>query len=141
MKRVLLALALATSSWLAAAEPDIVIENAWVREAPPTAHMLAAYMTLTNRGDQDRLLVEVQSPAFSHIMLHKSELVDGIARMVHLDEIRIPAQGSVQLEPGSLHLMMPAPEPRLSAGDVVQLVLVFADGGRIEVQAEVRKKP
>lgn len=141
MKRVLLALALATSSWLAAAEPDIVIENAWVREAPPTAHMLAAYMTLTNRGDQDRLLVEVQSPAFSHIMLHKSELVDGIARMVHLDEIRIPAQGSVQLEPGGLHLMMPAPEPRLSAGDVVQLVLVFADGGRIEVQAEVRKKP
>jgi len=141
MKCVLLALALATSSWLAAAEPDIVIENAWVREAPPTARMLAAYMTLTNRGDQDRLLVEVQSPAFSHIMLHKSELVDGIARMIHLDEILIPAQGSVQLEPGGLHLMMPAPEPRLSAGDVVQLVLVFADGGRIEVQAEVQKKP
>ena len=141
MKRVMLALALAASSWMAAAQPDIHIENAWVREAPPTARMLAAYLTLKNPGDQDRVLVKVQSPAFSHIMLHKSEVVDGVARMVHLDEIAIPAGGSVQLEPGGLHLMMPAPEVRLSAGDRVPLVLIFAEGNRIEVQADVRKKP
>jgi copper(I)-binding protein len=141
MKRVMLALTLAANSWLAAAQPDIQIENAWVREAPPSARMLAAYMTLKNSADQDKVLVEVQSPAFSHVMLHKSEVIDGMARMIHLDEVVIPAGGSVQLEPGGLHLMMPAPETRLSAGDRVPLVLMFADGNRIEVQAEVRKRP
>jgi copper(I)-binding protein len=141
MKRVVLALTLAANSWLAAAQPDIQIENAWVREAPPSARMLAAYMTLKNSADQDKVLVEVQSPAFSHVMLHKSEVIDGMARMIHLDEVVIPAGGSVQLEPGGLHLMMPAPETRLSAGDRVPLVLMFADGNRIEVQAEVRKRP
>ena len=141
MKRVMLALTLAATSWLAAAQPDIQIENAWVREAPPSARMLAAYMTLKNPADQDQVLVEVQSPAFSHVMLHRSEVIDGVARMIHLDEVVIPAGGSVQLEPGGLHLMMPAPETRLSAGDRVPLVLLFADGSQIEVQAEVRKKP
>ena len=141
MKRVMLALTLAANSWLAAAQPDIQIENAWVREAPPSARMLAAYMTLKNSAAQDQVLVEVQSPAFSHVMLHKSEVIDGVARMIHLDEVVIPAGGSVQLEPGGLHLMMPAPETRLSAGDRVPLVLMFADGNQIEVQAEVRKRP
>lgn len=141
MKRVMLALTLAANSWLAAAQSDIQIENAWVREAPPSARMLAAYMTLKNSAAQDQVLVEVQSPAFNHVMLHKSEVIDGVARMIHLDEVVIPAGGSVQLEPGGLHLMMPAPETRLSAGDRVPLVLMFADGNQIEVQAEVRKRP
>jgi len=141
MKTLMLVLALTASSWLMAAEPDIRVENAWLREAPPSARMLAAYLTVNNTGDRERVLVEVQSPAFSHVMLHKSEVVDGVARMIHMDEIRIPAHGSVQLEPGGLHLMMPAPETRFTEGDQVPLVLVFADGSRVEVQAEVRKKP
>jgi hypothetical protein len=141
MKRILLALTLAACSWLPVAQAEVQVEDAWVREAPPGARMLAAYLTVNNSGAEDLVLVEVQSPAFSHIMLHKSEVVDGVARMVHLDEIVIPAQGSVQLQPGGMHLMMPAPEARLSAGDRVPLVLIFADGNRLEVQADVRKKP
>ena len=141
MKRILLALTLAACSWLPVAQAEVQVEDAWVREAPPGARMLAAYLTVKNSGTEDRMLVEVQSPAFSHVMLHKSEVVDGVARMIHLDEVVIPARGSVQFQPGGLHLMMPAPEARLSAGDRVPLVLIFADGSRIEVQAEVRKKP
>lgn len=141
MKRILLALTLAACSWLHVAQAEVQVEDAWVREAPPGARMLAAYLTVNNSGAEDLVLVEVQSPAFSHIMLHKSEVVDGVARMIHLDEIVIPAQGSVQLQPGGMHLMMPAPEARLSAGDRVPLVLIFADGNRLEVQADVRKKP
>jgi copper(I)-binding protein len=141
MKRILLALTLAACSWLPVAQAEVQVEDAWVREAPPGARMLAAYLTVNNSGAEDLVLVEVQSPAFSHIMLHKSEVVDGVARMIHLDEIVIPAQGSVQLQPGGMHLMMPAPEARLSAGDRVPLVLIFADGNRLEVQADVRKKP
>lgn len=141
MKRILLALTLAACSWLPVAQAEVQVEDAWVREAPPGARMLAAYLTVNNSGAEDLVLVEVQSPAFSHIMLHKSEVIDGVARMIHLDEIVIPAQGSVQLQPGGMHLMMPAPEARLSAGDRVPLVLIFADGNRLEVQADVRKKP
>jgi copper(I)-binding protein len=141
MKHSLWLLGLVACAWLGAARAEIEVENAWVREAPPGARMLAAYLTLNNPGQQDRTLVEVRSPAFSHIMLHKSELVDGVARMIHMDEILIPAGAEVRLEPGGLHLMMPAPEVPLSAGDRVELVLIFADDSRLEIEAEVRKKP
>jgi copper(I)-binding protein len=141
MKPTLLALILSAWSLLAAAEITLQVDNAWVREAPPKAHMMAAYMTLQNTGAGDAVLKQVDSPAFSHVMLHRSEVVDGVARMSHLDEIVIPARGSVELKPGSFHLMMPAPEQRLLEGDRVDFVLTFSDGDTIRVQADVRKKP
>jgi copper(I)-binding protein len=103
--------------------------------------MMAAYMTLKNTGSGDAVLTQVDSPAFGHVMLHKSEVVDGVARMIHQDEIIIPAQGSVELQPGGFHLMMPAPEKRLVEGDRVDFILTFSNDDTIRVQADVRKKP
>ncbi len=118
----------------------IEITDSWVREAPPGARMLAAYMSIQNTGDQNVVLSGVDSPAFSHVMLHKSSMVDGIARMQHQDTLTIPAGESVSLQPGSFHLMMPAPETRLQAGDQVDFILHFANGDSIGVTANVKKK-
>jgi len=141
MKRTLLGLILSVWSLLTVAESTLQVEDAWVREAPPNAHMMAAYMTLMNRGAGEAVLTQVGSPAFGHVMLHKSEVVDGVARMIHQHEIVIPAHGSVELKPGSFHLMMPAPDKRLVEGDRVDFVLTFSNGDTIRVQADVRKKP
>jgi len=141
MKQTLLALIVSAWSLLATADATLQVEDAWVREAPPNAHMMAAYMTLKNTGSGDAVLTQVDSPAFGHVMLHKSEVVDGVARMIHQSEIVIPAQGAVELKPGSFHLMMPAPEKRLVEGDRVDFVLTFSNGDISRVQADVRKKP
>ena len=141
MKRIFLTLMLSAWSLLATADSTLQVENAWVREAPPSAHMMAAYMTLKNTGSGEAVLTQVDSPAFGHVMLHKSEVVDGVARMIHQDEIVIPAQGSVELKPGGFHLMMPAPEKRLMEGDRVDFILTLSNGDTIRVQADVRKKP
>ena len=141
MNRTLSALLLCAWSLLAAADPTLQVKDAWAREAPPGAHMMAAYMTLNNTGSDDAVLRRVDSPAFSHVMLHKSEVVDGVARMIHQDEIIIPAGGSVELKPGGLHLMMPAPEKRLVEGDRVDFVLTFSNDDTLRIQADVRKKP
>ena len=141
MKRILLALIVSAWSLLATADSELQVENAWVREAPPSAHMMAAYMTLKNPGSSDTVLTQVDSPAFDHVMLHKSEVVDGVARMIHQHDILIPAQGSVELKPGSFHLMMPTPEKRLVEGDRVDFILTFSNGETVRLQADVRKKP
>jgi len=141
MKQTLLALIVSAWSLLATADATLQVEDAWVREAPLKAHMMAAYMTLKNTGSGDAVLTQVDSPAFDHVMLHKSEVVDGVARMIHQSEIVIPAQGAVELKPGSFHLMMPAPEKRLVEGDRVDFVLTFSNGDTTRVQADVRKKP
>jgi len=141
MKPIFAALLLSLFSSLAAADSTLLVEDAWVREAPPGARMLAAYMTLKNPTAQDLVLTGVDSPAFNHVMLHKSEVVDGVARMLHQDSILIPAGGNIELKPGSYHLMMPAPEQRLVEGDKVVFELNLEDQACVQVQAEVRKKP
>ncbi|WP_455234786.1 copper chaperone PCu(A)C [Thiogranum longum] len=141
MKPILTGLLLWAWSLFACADPTLSVENAWVREAPPSARMLAAYMTLRNTGAEEQVLIAVESPAFTHVMLHRSEVVDGVARMTHQDRVVIPAHGSVALEPGGLHLMMPASQARLTAGERIEFILKFADGSSIRAQADVRKKP
>lgn len=139
MKRFLL-LALVFLNQAIYAGSEIEITDAWVREAPPGARMLAAFMVIQNPGDEDVTLTGVDSPAFNHVMLHRSIMVDGIARMQHENAIRIPAGGTVSLEPGSFHLMMSAPETRLQAGDQVEFLLHFADESCVRVTADVKKK-
>jgi copper(I)-binding protein len=141
MKQPLAALVLTLLTSLAHAAGGLVVDGAWIREAPPGASMLAAYLVISNHGDSDARLVAVESPAFAHVMLHKSETVDGVARMLHQDSILIPAHGSVILEPGGYHLMMPAPDTRPQAGDQVEFLLRFADDSSLAVTAVVRKKP
>ena len=139
MKRFLM-LALVFLNQAIYAGSEIEIIDAWVREAPPGARMLAAFMVIQNPGDEDVTLTGVDSPAFSHVMLHRSIMVDGIARMQHEDAILIPAGGTVSLEPGSFHLMMPAPESRLQAGDQIEFLLHFTDESCVRVTADVKKK-
>ena len=109
------------------ASETLEIDNAWIREAPPGAPMLAGYLCLDNPSDTTVTLVGVDSPAFRHVMMHRTETVEGMARMMHQDEVVVPAGKRVCFEPGGLHLMMPAPEQRLVAGDQVELLLHFAN--------------
>jgi copper(I)-binding protein len=139
MKRLLLS-ALLFLNQAVYAGSEIEVTDAWVREAPPSARMLAAFMVIRNTGDQEAVLTGVDSPDFNHVMLHQSIMVDGVARMQHQDTIRIPAGGSVSLKPGSFHLMMPAPEARLKAGDQVEFLLHFADETCVRITADVKKK-
>ncbi len=140
MKAFILAMALLLSASLAvAAETQTLVSDAWVREAPPGASMLAGYLTIENPSDEDLVLVDVSSPRFARVMMHRSEMVDGMARMIHEESITIPAHGKTEFKPGSYHLMMPAPDLRLTTGDPVPFVLRFANGEQLEVSAEVRK--
>ena len=121
------------------AAENLEINDAWIREAPPGAPMLAGYLCLDNSGDKAVTLIDVESPAFRHVMMHRTETVDGMARMMHQGEVTVAAGKRVCFEPGGLHLMMPAPEQRLVAGDQVELLLHFADETCRRIQVPVKK--
>jgi copper(I)-binding protein len=123
---------------MVSAADTLMITNAWIREAPPGAPMLAGYLCLNNTADTPVTLVGVESPVFEYIMMHRTETVDGMARMLHQDQVVVAAGTRVCFEPGGLHLMMPAPEQRLVAGDQLELNLQFADGSSRRIQASVK---
>jgi copper(I)-binding protein len=128
---------LATATSALAATPEI--KGQWVREAPPSAMMLAGFGRLHNTGSEERALVAASSPAFADIELHKTVKQDGVMRMIEQKTITVPAKGMRELKPGSYHLMLMRPREALEAGDEVTITLIFDDGSEREVVFPVRR--
>ena len=114
------------------------ISNAWVRQGPPTAQVLAAYMTLENPGTQAVAIIGAGSPQFETVEIHRTEIVDGMARMIPQERLNIPAGGRVALEPGGLHLMLINAKQPLAADATVRIELRIEGGDSLTVDAPVR---
>jgi hypothetical protein len=120
-------------------EGGIVVKDAWVREAPPNAKVVAAYMTIENHTGEEKVLISVTSSAFGKIEIHKTVNKDGMASMEQQKELSIAAEGNVKLEPGGLHLMLFNPGAAVKAGDTITLSLKFANGSTSMASAIVKK--
>lgn len=123
----------------AVADNTIVVRDAWMREAPPGAQVLAAYLTLENPGSKADKLVAVRGPDFDKIEIHATEIRAGVARMIALDALPIPPHAVVALAPGGYHLMLHHPRRALAAGMSTRLELRFDSGARLTVVAPVRR--
>lgn len=118
---------------------DVTVADAWIRQAPPGAMVLAGYMRLRNEGAQPQALVNVHADAFGSVMIHQTMMEGGVARMTHAAHIDLAPHASLAFAPGGLHLMLMDPKRPLRAGERVEMQLEFRDGRRLPVSFEVRK--
>lgn len=123
---------------LNAAESTVAIRDAWVREAPPNAQVLAGYARIENTGDQAEAVVAVGSAAFEKAEIHHSEVKDGVARMAQVKRLDLPPGQIVKLEPGGTHMMLFNPKSPLRAGQHVTLNFTLGNGKTLSLQADVR---
>jgi periplasmic copper chaperone A len=119
---------------------NIDISNVWVSEAPPTVTVLAAYAKIKNISSKTQILTTVSSPQFSKIELHLSKVVNEMATMEKQDSLAIPANETVELSPGSFHLMLFNPQSPLKSGNNVLITFTFVDGTSVSVNANVKKR-
>ena len=124
MLRFLLSLTLILSP-LAYAGDDLEITNAWVREPIPGRMMSAAYLTITNPSDSDRVLTSVTADWAGLIEIHTHLHEDGVMRMRQLPSLVIPAGETVTFEPGGLHLMLF--RLKLPLAEALTMTLCFED--------------
>jgi len=136
----LLALIVSVAAVTAAADcGEIHIRDAWVREAPPTAKVMAAYMTILNESKEILVITGAKSPDFEKAMFHKTSFHGDEAHMTHIKKIEIAAGSTLELKPGGHHLMLRAPKKRLRAGDMVGITINFRDGLQKTIRVEVKK--
>ena len=124
MLRFLLSLSLILSP-LAYAGDDLEITSAWVREPIPGRMMSAAYLTITNPSDSDRVLTSVTADWAGLIEIHTHLHEDGVMRMRQLPSLVIPAGETVTFEPGGLHLMLF--RLKLPLAEALTMTLCFED--------------
>ena len=68
--------------------------------------MSAGYLVLHNNTDEPMRITGATSPQFGLVEIHETRIEDGISRMRQLEELVVPARGSVTLERGGKHLML-----------------------------------
>ncbi|MDX1296597.1 MAG: copper chaperone PCu(A)C [Sulfurimonadaceae bacterium] len=118
---------------------SITVTDEYVREVPPNMPNSAAFMTIMNSSDKAIDLVEAKSNASKVVELHEHVNVEGMMQMRQIPKITVPANGSTQLQPGGLHVMLIGLNQKLKAGELVQLTLSFSNGETITLDAPVKK--
>jgi len=113
--------------------------DAWIREAPPGAAMMAGYLELRNSASRPQALVAASSTGFESVMMHRTVVRDGMAGMEHLSQIELAPNASLVFAPGGNHLMLMNPRLALRAGDAVVVKLEFRGGLVLPVTFAVRK--
>jgi len=116
------------------------VHNAWVREAPPTANVMAAYLTLHNPSSRVYTLTGLSSPDFKRVEMHRTEQHDGMSKMLSVPQVTLNSKGRVIFQPGNMHLMLVSPKKRLRAGDNITLTLFFTDESSTKSSTESSMK-
>jgi copper(I)-binding protein len=132
--------ALLFASGALAQSQSVTVGAPWVRGTATGQKATGAFMELTSRSDAT--LVSAASPAAGIVEVHQMKMEDGVMRMRAVPRLALPAGVTVQLKPGSYHVMLMDLKQPLKKGDTVALTLRLEHQDRkietLEVQAEVR---
>lgn len=119
-------------------DDSVTIEDAWGRPSPMSAANAAFYMQITGGSEADTV-VSASSSACGATELHETTMQDGVMSMQELSEgIAVPANETVSLEPGGMHVMC-LDADTFEIGDMVAIDLEFAAAGTVSVEAEIRE--
>ncbi len=118
---------------------SVVVEDAWLRQAPPDAQVLAGYMSVENMSKKGMIISSLKSNDFAAIVIHDTNMQDGMARMREKGNLEIEGRMRVELMPGGIHLMFMSPKRQLKAGDRVEVEMRFDNGTIVPVTFVVKR--
>ena len=84
----------------------IEVEMPYVRAPVPGNSMTAAFLHVSNSGQQACKLTAASSSYATKVEFHTHQHVDGMMKMRPVDTVDVPAGSSVTFKPGGLHLML-----------------------------------
>jgi periplasmic copper chaperone A len=105
----------------------LVVENAWIRNAPPGTAMMAGYGVLHNVGDAPVVVTGAECAEFGSTSLHKSTNSNGMEHMQALGELTIAPGQRVTFAPGGNHIMLMQPKKDLRLDETVPIHIVTKD--------------
>ena len=118
---------------------SIQVAKPWTRATPKGAKVAGAYMSITNKGTAPDRLVGGATSAAAGFEVHNMTMDQGVAKMRPVEGgLEIKPGETVELKPGSFHVMFVGLKKPLSAGDQFKATLVFEKAGNVNVDYDVR---
>lgn len=121
-----------------AADSNLVVGGAWIRQPPPGSDVAAAYLSLQNAGTETVRLLGAECPLAAMVMMHETTQADGQSRMRALTAVSLAPGAAIAFTPGGRHIMLHGLAHPLQVGERVPLVLLFSGGIKLHVVALVR---
>ena len=118
---------------------ELAVTGAWARSTPPGATMGAIYLVIDNGSTKSDRLLKLRTSVASAAAVHRTEVLDGIARMREVAVLHIAAGERVEFKPGGHHVMLTGLKKPLVEGETFELELVFEMAGARNVVVVIRK--
>lgn len=124
---------------LALTSQQIEIIEPYARAVTAAQTNSAVFMQLKNNTNTNFKIVNAKSNVSSVVELHTHINDNGVMRMRRIPVIELPAQSTVDLKPGGLHIMLINLYEALAVGTIVELEIEFEDGSKSIIDAPVKK--
>ena len=109
-------------------------ESGWIRVTSSDHPMTAGYITISNNGSKDFVLMSVSSAFAKMVELHKTTFHNNVMKMRELKNgIKIPANGTIHLKPKGLHLMFKGLKTTIKEAKKYKVKFIFMNGSGVEV--------
>jgi periplasmic copper chaperone A len=117
---------------------SLVIDRPWTRATPKSATVAGGYLKITNTGSTSDRLTGGSAEVSRKFEVHEMSMDGGVMKMRELKNgLEIPPGATVELKPGSYHIMMTNLSRPLAKGDKVKGSLTFEKAGKVDVEFAV----
>jgi len=113
----------------------VKIEEGWARATVQGQKATGAFMKIT--APQSTRLVAVTTPVAGVAEIHEMKMDGNVMKMRALPALDLPAHQTVELKPGSYHLMLMDLKAPLTKDSSVALTLTFKDAKGVETKQQV----
>jgi copper(I)-binding protein len=114
------------------------IAQPWARATPKGASVAGGYMKITNKGTAPDRLVGGSASFAGRFEIHEMTMDQGVMRMRPLAKgLEIKPGQTVELKPGSFHVMFMDLKAPLEKGQNVKVTLEFEKAGKVDVEYTV----
>jgi periplasmic copper chaperone A len=116
----------------------IEIAHPWARATPKGASVAGGYMTIRNKGTAPDRLVGGSVEVADRFEIHRMSMEGGVMKMRPVEGgLEIKPGASVELKPGSFHVMMTGLKRPLEKGQHVKGTLRFEKAGKVDIEFAV----
>jgi hypothetical protein len=115
----------------------VEIQHAWARAT--TTKTGGVFMTIVNKGTADDRVIAAETPVAAKAELHRTIEEKGVMEMRPVAALEVKAGVSVELRPGSFHLMLLGLKQPLTEGQSFPLTMILEKAGKVETTVTVEK--
>ncbi|MFT6557800.1 copper chaperone PCu(A)C [Sneathiella sp.] len=122
------------------ADGMMMAKDGWARSRTASAKVAGAFVTLHNMSKEDDRLIGATSKIAKRTEIHTTKMTDGVMKMIQVKEgITVKAGETVQMKPGSYHIMFMGLTEVLAEGKEIPVTLKFEKAGDVDILVSVKK--